>query len=220
MGFLLSKLLPLALYPLGLALLLQLAAQAARGWRWSGWLSAAGIALLWVFAMPITSRQLIWGLEEQAAALTPTQIPQADAVVVLGGGLKPALPPRRSVEVAEAGDRLLTAVRLLRQGRAPLLLTNGGQVSFTEGDPALPEALSARDLAVELGVPAGQILLNPAALDACAAGDQCFPHAPIPGHLPASDETERDSGRLRLPAAEPRRLRPPHDCQHPAGSDS
>jgi uncharacterized SAM-binding protein YcdF (DUF218 family) len=163
MGFLLSKLLPLALYPLGLALLLQLAAQAARGWRWSGWLSAAGIALLWVFAMPITSRQLIWGLEEQAAALTPTQIPQADAVVVLGGGLKPALPPRRSVEVAEAGDRLLTAVRLLRQGRAPLLLTNGGQVSFTEGDPALPEALSARDLAVELGVPAGQILLNPGA---------------------------------------------------------
>ncbi|MEB3306550.1 MAG: YdcF family protein [Cyanobacteriota bacterium] len=161
MGFLLSKLLPLALYPLGLALLLQLAGQGARGWRWSTGLSSAGIALLWMFAMPITSRQLIWGLEERAAALTPALIPQADAVVVLGGGLRPSLPPRRGVEVGEAGDRLLTGVRLLRKGRAPLLLTSGGQVSFTEGDPALPEAIGARDLAVELGVPAGMILLNP-----------------------------------------------------------
>ena len=64
--------------------------------------------------MPVTSRQLIWGLEEQAAALTPQAIPNADAIVVLGGGLKPALPPRRGVEVSEGGDRLLTGVRLMR----------------------------------------------------------------------------------------------------------
>ena len=97
MGFLLSKLLPLALYPLGLGLLLQLAGQAGRPWarKLSGWLSGGGIALIWLFAMPITSRQLIWGLEERSAALTPKTIHRADAVVVLGGGLRPKLPPAR-----------------------------------------------------------------------------------------------------------------------------
>lgn len=124
-------------------------------------LSGSGIALLWLFAMPFTSRQLLWGLEEQAAALTPRPIPRADAVVVLGGGLRPPLAPRTGVEVAEGGDRLLTGLRLLRQGNAPLLVTSGGRVTFRDEDPAPPEALWARDLALELGVPAGRILLNP-----------------------------------------------------------
>ena len=163
MGFLLSKLVPLALYPLGLGLLLQLSGQLgqARRRRWGPWLSGGGIALVWLLAMPWTSRQLIWGLEERSAALTPKPIPTADAVVVLGGGLRPALAPRQGVEVAEGGDRLLTGLRLLRQKKAPLLVTSGGRVSFTANDPAPPEAFWARDLALELGVPAKQILTNP-----------------------------------------------------------
>jgi len=165
MGFLLSKLLPLFVYPLGLGLLLQLAglgavARGARGWGLG--LSGAGLGLIWLFAMPFTSRQLIWGLEERAAALTPAEIPRADAVLVLGGGLRPGLPPRQGVEVNEAGDRLLTGLRLLRQGKAPLLITSGGRVSFTADDPAPPEAMVARQLAVDLGLPPGRILVNPA----------------------------------------------------------
>ena len=164
MGFLLSKLLPLFVYPLGLGLLLQLAGVgvAARGQRgWGLGLSGAGLGLIWLFAMPFPSRQLIWGLEERAAALTPAQIPKADAVLVLGGGLKPALAPRRGVEVSEGGDRLLTGLRLMRENRAPLLITSGGSVSFTAADPAPAEAISARELAVELGLPASRILINP-----------------------------------------------------------
>lgn len=164
MGFLLSKLLPLFVYPLGLGLLLQLAglgavARGARGWGLG--LSGAGLGLIWLFAMPFTSRQLIWGLEERAAALTPEQIPTADAVLVLGGGLRPALPPRRGVEVSEGGDRLLTGLRLMRENKAPLLITSGGSISFTAADPAPPEAISGRELALELGLPASRILINP-----------------------------------------------------------
>ena len=140
-----------------MGLLLQLAGARKR----SGWLSGGGIALIWLFAMPLTSRQLIWGLEERSAALTPKAIPQADAVVVLGGGLRPKLPPRRAVEVAEGGDRLLTGLRLMRQSKAPLLVTSGARVSFTAADPAPPEAIRARDLAIELGLKPSQILLNP-----------------------------------------------------------
>ncbi|MFM7732522.1 MAG: YdcF family protein [Cyanobium sp.] len=160
MGFLLSKLLPQLLYPLGLAVLLQLAALVGHRRRWAPWASGTGLALLWIAASPWLSRQLVWGLEEQASRLTPASLPRADAVMVLGGGLRPALPPRRRVEVAEAGDRLLTGVTLMREGKAPWLLVSGGVVSFTRTDPAPAEAMSAARLAAELGVPPQRILLS------------------------------------------------------------
>ena len=162
MGFLLSKLLPLLVYPLGLGLLLQLAGLGSgRKAKLSRTLGASGIAMIWLFAMPITSRQLIWGLEERAAALTPQTIPNADAIVVLGGGLSPAVPPRNHAEVNERGDRLLTGVRLMRQGKAEVMVTSGAQISFTSDDPAPAEAFAAKSLAEELGVPAKRILSNP-----------------------------------------------------------
>lgn len=159
MGFILSKLLPLGLYPLGLALLLQLLALLARRRRWSPWLSALAIALLWIPSTALVSRQLIWGLEERSAAFTPTPLPAADAIVVLGGGLRPALPPRRGVEVNEGGDRLLTGLALQRQGKAPLLVFTGGKVALSAADPAASEARSAANLAAQLGLPAGRMLL-------------------------------------------------------------
>ena len=160
MGFLLSKLLPLALYPLGLALILQLGGLLGRRHRWGPWLSGAGLALLWLAAMPITSRQLVWNLEERASRLTPSPLPSADVVLVLGGGLMPPLPPRRGVEVNGAGDRLLTGVDLIRHELAPWLLVSGGQVTFAAEDPAPPEARSAAALARSLGVPRERILLS------------------------------------------------------------
>lgn len=159
MGFILSKLLPLGLYPLGLALLLQLAALLGRRRRWSPWLAATGIAILWIPATPLVSRELTWGLERRSTALTPRVIPKTDAIVVLGGGLRPALPPRRTVEVNEGGDRLLTGLALLRQGKAPLLVFTGGKVKLTAGDPAASEARSAAVLAGELGLPSSRMLL-------------------------------------------------------------
>jgi len=160
MGFLLAKLLPLAFYPLGLALALQLAGLLGRRRPWATGVSVAGIAVLGLAAMPLVSRELVWGLEERAMALSPAVMPTADAVVVLGGGLRPALPPRRGVEVGEAGDRLLTGVELIRRGRAPWLLLSGGRVTLAADDPSPPEARSAAQLAVWLGVPQRQLLLS------------------------------------------------------------
>lgn len=161
MGFLLTKLLPLLLYPLGLAITLQTIAILNNRRRWSPWCACGALVIITLPAMPIVSDQLVWSLEERSAALTPNPIPKADAILVLGGGLKPALAPRAAVEVSEAGDRLLTGLRLFRQNKAALLITSGAQVSFNSNDPALPEALSARNLAIELGIPAKNILTNP-----------------------------------------------------------
>lgn len=161
MAFLLSKLLPLGLYPLGLGLMLQLAGLLGRRRRWGTWAGAGGLALLWLASLPLVSRELVWSLEEQASRLSPVTLPRADAVLVLGGGLRPALAPRRGVEVGEAGDRLLTGITLLRRGVAPLLVVSGGRVSFAAADPSPAEADSALRLARELGVPAGRMLRNP-----------------------------------------------------------
>jgi len=162
MGFLLSKLLPQLVYPLGASLLLLALGLVGRRRRWGPGLSAAGLALLWLASMPWLSRQLVWGLEERAVRLMPDPLPAADAVLVLGGGLVPPLPPRRRVEVSDAADRLLTGVDLIRQGKAPWLVVSGGRVTFASGDPSPPEATYAATLAASLGVPPERIVRSEA----------------------------------------------------------
>ena len=161
MAFLLSKLLPLALYPLGLSLALQIGGLLGRRRRWGPWLSGGGLTLLWLASTPWLSHELVWSLEERASRLTPNPVPRADAVLVLGGGVRPALEPRRRVELGEAGDRLLTGIALVRKGKAPLLVLSGGRVSFAADDPAPAEAASAIRLARELGIPSRQLRSNP-----------------------------------------------------------
>ena len=160
MGFFLSKLLPQLIYPLGLGLLLQLIAIGGRKRRWALPLSITGWLVIAVPAMPVVSDALLRQLEDQAAALTPKSIPQADAVLVLGGGIRPAPAKGLGVEVNEAGDRLLCGVRLWKQGKAPVLITSGARVSFQPNDPIAPEAVLSQQLAQELGVPASAVLLN------------------------------------------------------------
>jgi uncharacterized SAM-binding protein YcdF (DUF218 family) len=158
MGFLLSKLLPQLVYPLGAGLLLLGVGLLGRRRRWGPGLSATGLALVWLASMPWLSRQLLWGLEQRAVRLTPAVLPRADAVLVLGGGLLPPLPPRRGVEVSGAGDRLLTGVDLIKEGKASFLVVSGGRVTFNANDPIPPEARYAAALAEKLGVPANRIL--------------------------------------------------------------
>ena len=161
MAFLLTKLLPLFIYPLGLSIGLNLLALLNRRRKWSPWCASSALVILILPAMPLVSDELVWSLEERSAALTPFPIPKADAVLVLGGGLKPNLSPRRGVEVGEAGDRLITGIRLMRQGKAAVLITSGAQINFNNNNPASPEAISAKILAIELGVPEYKILVNP-----------------------------------------------------------
>ena len=56
-------------------------------------------------------------------------IPHGDAVVLLGGGHGPSAYDPNGFDVNEAGDRLLTAQELIRQGRARTLVIGGGGYS-------------------------------------------------------------------------------------------
>jgi uncharacterized SAM-binding protein YcdF (DUF218 family) len=58
--------------------------------------------------------------------LPPDPVPTADAIVVLSGGIVDRIPPRPTIEVGEAGDRLLYAAHLFKQQRAEKIICTGG----------------------------------------------------------------------------------------------
>src|ERR1035438_1044327 len=49
-------------------------------------------------------------------------VPQADCILVLSGGIQSRIPPRPTIEVDDAGDRVLYAARLFRDGKAPVVV--------------------------------------------------------------------------------------------------
>ncbi|WP_017297606.1 YdcF family protein [Nodosilinea nodulosa] len=160
----LSKLLPQLLYPLGLVCVLLIAALVLlkRRPRWAARAIALALALLlvssnnWVAARVI--RSLEWRYQDT------TNLPKAEAIVVLGGAIRPQLPPRPWIEVAEEGDRVIHGARLYLAGKAPLLVLSGGRITWGQGK-SRSEAEDMAELARALGVPASAILLEPDALN-------------------------------------------------------
>ena len=159
----LSKLLPLFFYPLGLSCLLMVVAL-TMFWkrpRWAVGSIALALTILLTLSNGWISQNLVRSLEWQNPP--PAQIPQTEAIVVLGGGIKPALPPRPWVEVSEAGDRILYGSQLYRQGKAPRLILSGGRVEWKGGGP--PESADMAKIAEAMGVPSSAILQDQTSLN-------------------------------------------------------
>lgn len=154
----LSKLLPPLIYPLGLTcVLLGVALFSRRRWpRIADAAIALGWAILLISSSPWTALWLVSSLEQQHVPVGP--LPSAAAIVVLGGGTKPALPPRPGVDLAEAGDRVLYGAQLYQAGKAPWLVLSGGRIAWMGGGQS--EAADMADLARRLGIPASAILLD------------------------------------------------------------
>jgi uncharacterized SAM-binding protein YcdF (DUF218 family) len=158
----LSKLLPPWLYPLGSACLLMLVALwLPRKPRLQRGLLLTAVGVLWISSTPFASRWVLGSLESPYAKDTdPVALPKADAIVVLGGGVRSRVPPRPWVEVNEAGDRPLYAAYLYRLGKAPRLILSGGRLNFS-ASPDLPsEASDMQQMLEVLGVPRQAILLE------------------------------------------------------------
>jgi uncharacterized SAM-binding protein YcdF (DUF218 family) len=159
-ALLLTKLLPIFLYPVGLTLLLALAGGAlllAGRSRLGAIMLILALGVLWVCSMPIVADRVLASLERQYPEHTIAATPQADVAIVLGGAISPAVPPRIAPELADAADRVLHAARLYRAGKVKRILVTGGNLPW---DPAeQSEALSIRDLLIEWGVPATDIAI-------------------------------------------------------------
>lgn len=152
----LSKLLPLLVYPLGLAcILLILALVLGKYPRWRKALTLTALALLWLASNRWVSYSLARSLEWRHRPADTA--PQAPVIVVLGGGTESADPPRPMAEVNDAGDRVLYAARLYHQGAAAHILVSGGNLEFSSARGATPAEEMAELLALT-DVPASSIL--------------------------------------------------------------
>ena len=147
MAYLLSKLLPLAVLPLGLSLILLVVGLIGR-WRWP---VIASLLLMWVFSLGLVSQGLWRWLEAPWQRRAATAAPRADAIVVLSGGRHPA-PGAARVSEWEDPDRFLAGLDLYRAGKAPRLLFTGGASPFRPSQP--PEGQRYLQEARQLGIPA------------------------------------------------------------------
>jgi uncharacterized SAM-binding protein YcdF (DUF218 family) len=160
----LSKLLPLLIYPLGLAslcLVLTLWWIARRRPRWAMGSTVAALLILWLSSNTWAATRLVQSLEWQY--LPPDPMPDADAIVVLGGSTRPADFPRPWVDVLEAGDRVLHGAQLYQAGKAPKVIFSGGRITWKDGGP--PESTDMAAIAIAMGVPRQAILEDPTSLN-------------------------------------------------------
>ena len=158
MLYLLSKLLPLALLPLGFSLTLLLVGLIGR----RRWPVITAVVLLWVFSLGLVSQTLWRWLEAPWQRSTAATAPSAKAIVVLSGGRHPA-PGAARVSEWHDPDRFLAGLDLIREGKAPRLLFTGGASPFRPGQ--LPEGQRYLTEAQQLGIPTGVMASTPPVLN-------------------------------------------------------
>lgn len=160
----LSKLLPLFIYPLGLACLLLITAMIML-WK-RPWIAAIcmvlALTVLLVGGNGWVATQVVKSLEWQN--LPAAELPTAEAIVVLGGATRPQVPPRPWVDLLEEGDRITHGAQLYRQGKAPLVILSGGRIDW-KGSKTGSESADMAALMQAMGVPAAAILQDPTSLN-------------------------------------------------------
>lgn len=155
----LSKLLPLLVYPLGLAWVLLMVAILAFWKRPRLAATSVGLAflVLGLGSNPLLAGWLVRSLERQF--MPPPALPQAAAIVVLGGATKPALPPRPWVDLSEAGDRILYGAQLYQAGHAPQIILSGGRIGWSGAETS--EAAEMATVIRSMGVPDAALIQEP-----------------------------------------------------------
>jgi uncharacterized SAM-binding protein YcdF (DUF218 family) len=147
----LSKLLPLLVYPLGLScILIVIVLILEKRPKWRRGLLVGALILLWLASNRWVSYALARSLEWRNLPSDP--IPQADVIVLLGGGTESDDPPRPMTEINSAGDRVLYAAQLYQQDTSPAILVSGGNLEFSEARGTSP-AEEMTELLILTGVP-------------------------------------------------------------------
>lgn len=122
----------------------------------------AGLAVLegMTLSFPFVADALVAPLEREARAAAAEAKPCCyAAIVVLGGGVIPAMPPGLPTpQLTDGSDRIWRAARLFHAGVAPLIVASGGRPRI-EGERQ-SEAQAMREILIDLGVPPTSISLE------------------------------------------------------------
>ncbi|KAA6185148.1 YdcF family protein [Thiohalocapsa marina] len=149
----LDKLITQLAYPLGLSLALCCLALLLLGLRRRRLAAASllvAVGWLGVWSLPVVSDALRWSLEGRFEARPVAALPAADAVVVLGGGMRAPPPGRPYPDLGAGADRAWQAARLFHAGKADIVILSGGRFAWQGERPSEAEAMRAflRDLGV------------------------------------------------------------------------
>ena len=121
---------------------------------------ALAIAETLVMSFPPVADALLDPLQDKARAAA-AEAPSCcyEAIVVLGGGMTPAVPPfLMEPDLSDAADRVWYAAQLLHRGVARRIIVSGGSMSPVTAGPATSEAEAMRRFLVDLGVPSEAIV--------------------------------------------------------------
>ncbi|NET56455.1 MAG: YdcF family protein [Symploca sp. SIO2E6] len=159
----LSKLLPLFIYPLGFACLLMVLALIL-WWKHSRWVPIpifVALVVLLVTSNSFVANSLVKGLEWQH--VPKTELPSAQAIVILGGATRSVAKPRPEVDLREQGDRIIYGAQLYRQGKAPVVIASGGRIAWRGGGD--PESADMVKILKLLGVPESAVIQDSTSLN-------------------------------------------------------
>ena len=153
-----TQLLGLLVYPLTQVFLLQLAALTALlgGSRRLG-IGLLAVAILWLYlaSTPWLAERLLAVLERPYPPVAAATLPEADAIILLGGGVHRRRAPEVMGDLNRWSDRLLFAATLYQQGKAPVIVLSGGGPEGGDTDAAM-----AQEILEVMGVPAAATVLE------------------------------------------------------------
>jgi len=157
----LSKILPVFVLPLGAMFCLFLIAIVlllSQRQKFAIFCLCGGIGYLWIASLPVAAETFCASLEKTFSSVAIQDAPQSAVIVVLGGILGQPLPPRTESDLSGAADRILTAARLYRAGKAKKIIVAAGNLPWLS--TVHPEAVLIKKLLLEWGVPDCAIILD------------------------------------------------------------
>ncbi len=117
---------------------------ARRQWRGACLVLGCVVAGCLVEASRLPGR-LLASLEQPYARQTRAPIEPADAVLVLGGYVRPSSNNILGLRFGDAADRIMTGIALARQGKGRVLVLGGGGRGIPPGTGLPPEVRGTRD---------------------------------------------------------------------------
>ncbi|HEY5802777.1 MAG TPA: YdcF family protein [Lysobacter sp.] len=120
----------------------------------------AAIAWSALWSVPMASDWLRARLEQRYPPVDEATLPRADAIVVLGGGMRYGWLDRPDVRAEDLeNSRLAAGARAWLAGRAPVVILSGGGENGGDGSEGSEARMMATAI-TRLGVPASALLLE------------------------------------------------------------
>jgi uncharacterized SAM-binding protein YcdF (DUF218 family) len=151
--FILSKILPELILPVGGVLLILITGVIRRSWL----LFSIAWVLLFFSSIPWTGNHLMRTLEGGMERVSAAKAERAEAIVVLSIG-RTVAPGGDQISEWHDADRFFGGIELFRAGKAPLLIFTGGSAPWDTEAPLEGKILAG--YARSIGVPAGSIQIT------------------------------------------------------------